>query len=307
MSNAQPTYSSSPFAEHDAADGRDRADHGLLEFPRRPPARKITVASAAVDLSSRAVTNGTNLATLDDTDLAIRLAREAGRRLLALREQGLTGAALKNAGDQLSQRFLSKALRLSRSGDAVLSEEAPDDSTRLSKDRVWIIDPLDGTREYSEPGRADWAVHVALWEGGELVAGAVAVPAVDVVHSTADAPAPRPAPHDRLRLAVSRSRPPEFVTWLAEELDAELVAMGSAGVKAMSVVIGESDAYVHAGGQYEWDSAAPVAVAQAAGLHASRLDGSPLIYNQVNPWLPDLVICRTDVLESLSHGLRQLG
>lgn len=247
-----------------------------------------------------------DLASLCDTELASYLAVEAGQRLVALRSQGLVGSALKDAGDQLSQQFLAAALSSCRPHDGVLSEEGSDDGARLSKERVWIVDPLDGTREYSERGRTDWAVHVALWEKGELIAGAVSCPAEKQVYSTTDPATPTYATHGRPRLAVSRTRPPAFVSQLAAALDAELVAMGSAGVKAMSVVTGETDAYVHAGGQYEWDSAAPVAVARAAGLHASRLDGSPLAYNNENPWLPDLMICRPAVLEPLRHALRQL-
>ncbi len=242
-----------------------------------------------------------------DAALASRLAADAGDVLLRLRGEGLEGKALKDAGDRTSHEFLMKALAQARPDDAVLSEEGADDAARLSAQRVWIVDPLDGTREYSEPPRVDWAVHVALWEAGELVAGAVARPAAGVVHSTDDPKVEAGAASDRIRLAVSRSRPPEFVTKLAEVLDAELVPMGSAGVKAMSVVAGESDAYVHAGGQYEWDSAAPVAVARAAGLHTSRLDGSPLVYNQEGPWLPDLIICRPEVLGRLREGLDRVA
>jgi len=238
-----------------------------------------------------------------DAQLATDLAVAAGRVLLELRDGGLAGKDLKDAGDRTSHEFLMDALARHRPEDAVLSEEGADDAARLSADRVWIVDPLDGTREYSEPGRTDWAVHVALWQGGDLVAGAVARPAAGVVHSTDEPRADSPAEHEHVRLAVSRSRPPEFVTELADVLDAELVAMGSAGVKAMSVVTGESDAYVHAGGQYEWDSAAPVSVARAAGLHTSRLDGSPLVYNQANPWLPDLIIARPGVLARIRSGL----
>jgi len=245
-------------------------------------------------------------APLSDTQLAAHLAVDAGKVLLDLRGQGLVGKELKDAGDRTSHEFLMDALGRHRPGDAVLSEEGADDHARLSADRVWIVDPLDGTREYSEPPRSDWAVHVALWQQGELVAGAVSRPAEDVVHSTDDPLSVEPAAHNRIRLAVSRSRPPEFVSQLAEILDAELVPMGSAGVKAMSVVTGESDAYVHAGGQYEWDSAAPVSVARAAGLHTSRLDGSPLVYNQGNPWLPDLIICRPAVLAAIRDALNRL-
>jgi len=170
---------------------------------------------------------------------------------------------------------------------------------------VWIIDPLDGTREYGE-GRADWAVHVALWVDGELAAGAVAIPAENLTLDTAN-PLPRPAPANRIRLAVSRTRPPAFVTALAEALDAELVPMGSAGVKATAVLRGQVDAYVHAGGQYEWDSAAPVAVALACGLHASRLDGTRLRYAQPDPWLPDLVVCHPDLAVAVTEALEASG
>ena len=167
----------------------------------------------------------------------------------------------------------------------MLSEEGVDDARRLSADRVWIVDPLDGTREFGEGDRNDWAVHVALWERGALVAGAVALPAQGVTLDSGSPP-PLPAAGDPLRLVVSRTRPPELVTALAERLGAELVPMGSAGAKAMSVLQGRADAYVHGGGQYEWDSAAPVAVAAAAGLHTSRLDGSPLVYNRADPCCP---------------------
>ena len=187
----------------------------------------------------------------------------------------------------------------------MLSEEGVDDQTRLAARRVWIVDPLDGTREFGEAGRTDWAVHVALWRDGELAAGAVALPAQDRVLSTwqperapaLDAAAP-------LRLVVSRSRPPAFVTRLAADLNAVEVPMGSAGAKAAAVITGQADAYVHSGGQYEWDSAAPVAVARAAGLHASRIDGSPLRYNQPDPRLPDLLICRMDMAPRLLSAIR---
>jgi 3'(2'), 5'-bisphosphate nucleotidase len=232
----------------------------------------------------------------DDAALAERLATAAVDALDALRAAtDLTGRALKDAGDAAAQRLLAAELASGRPDDAVLSEEAADSAARLAAERVWIIDPLDGTREFSEH-RDDWAVHVALWERGVgLTAAAVASPGV--VHTTA---APVSADRDvadvldgtrPLRLAVSRSRPPALVGRLVERLGAETVPMGSAGVKTMAVVDGDVDAYVHGGGQYEWDSAAPVAVARAAGLHTSRLDGRELEYNRENPWLPDLVVC----------------
>jgi 3'(2'), 5'-bisphosphate nucleotidase len=236
----------------------------------------------------------------DDGRLARDLALQAGTRLRALRAGGADPDGLRKAGDRSSHEFLASELARLRPGDAVLSEEGKDDPARLTADRVWIVDPLDGTREFGEPGRTDWAVHVALWERGELTAGAVALPAQDRVLSTAEPP-PQPAPPgppslpgepgQPLRIVVSRSRPPAFAARVAENIGATLVPLGSAGAKAAAVVLGQADAYLHDGGQYEWDSAAPVAVALAVGLHASRLDGSKLVYNQASPWQPDILIC----------------
>jgi 3'(2'), 5'-bisphosphate nucleotidase len=257
--------------------------------------------TVGTEATTQCETNGTDeMSGHGDAGLARLLAQAAGEVLLGVRDGGLTGRELAAAGDAGAQAVLARLLAEWAPGDAVLSEEAADDAARLAADRVWIVDPLDGTREFSEPGRTDWAVHVALWVAGELVAGAVALPAQGVCFGTDAAPVPparassakgRAAP---LRLAVSRSRPPEFVTELATRLGAELVPMGSAGVKCASVWRGETDAYVHAGGQFEWDSAAPVAVARAAGLHTSRCDGSALIYNRPDPRLPDLVVCRPE-------------
>jgi 3'(2'), 5'-bisphosphate nucleotidase len=238
--------------------------------------------------------------TGDDSALAQELADAAGAALLKVRQGDLEGPALKDAGDRGAQEVLAELLARHCPADSVLSEEAADSAARLSADRVWIIDPLDGTREFSERPRADWAVHVALWQstggdpGGTLTAGAVAIPAEDLTFGTGSPPRlPARAPGP-IRLAVSRSRPPAFVTQIAEVLGAELVPMGSAGVKCASVWRGLADAYVHAGGQYEWDSAAPVAVARAAGLFTSRIDGSELVYNRADPLLPDLVVCRPE-------------
>lgn len=241
-----------------------------------------------------------------DHALATQLADAAGRLLLRTREENasLEPKALKDLGDKVSHDFLMAELGRARPQDAVLSEEGADDATRLGAKRVWIIDPLDGTREFGEIGRDDWAVHVALWEDGDLVAGAVGRPSRDVTYSSADTEPAKGATGSPLRLAVSRSRPPEFVTRLAEHLGADLVEMGSAGIKAMSVLDGETDAYVHAGGQYEWDSAAPAAVARAHGLHTSRIDGSPLVYNRENPYLPDLVVCRPEVAETVLEAIK---
>lgn len=238
------------------------------------------------------------LGLTEDSQLASRLAEQAGRLLLAARDlTELKGSPLGALGDAVGQQYLARSLKALRPYDAVLSEEAADDASRLERSRVWIIDPLDGTREYSE-GRSDWAVHVALSVDGLAVAGAVALPALGLVFDTAQPPQLPPAPAG-LKIVVSRSRPPEIATRAAEALGAELAPMGSAGAKTMAVVRGEAHAYVHAGGQYEWDSAAPVAVAQAAGLHVSRLDGSPMTYNQRDTYMPDLLVCRPELTDRL--------
>jgi 3'(2'), 5'-bisphosphate nucleotidase len=264
--------------------------------------------------------------TSDDDRLAAELAEQAGMLLLDLRARGGDPGDLRKAGDRLSHEFLTAELAARRPGDAVLSEEGRDDRARLSADRVWIVDPLDGTREFGESGRTDWAVHVALWqrgggreargrgqaERGELTAGAVALPAQGQVLSTTAPPTASagngaPGPGGQLRIVVSRTRPPAFLERLSEEADVILVPMGSAGAKAAAVMLGEVDAYVHAGGQYEWDSAAPAAVALAAGLHASRLDGSVLQYNQPDPVLPDILICPVVLAESLLEAIGAAG
>lgn len=230
---------------------------------------------------------------------AARYADSAGEILLALRDDDTRPAwALGDAGDAVANRHLIELIEREHPEDRILSEESADDRRRLDAERVWIIDPLDGTREYTEPGRVDWAVHVALWERGKgLTAGAVALPAVGMVLSTAVPPVVPGRDGRPLRVVVSRSRAPAVAMRVAQALEAELVTLGSAGAKTMAVVRGDVDAYVHAGGQYEWDSAAPAVVAQAAGLHTSRLDGSPLEYNQSSPWLPDLIVCRPEIAD----------
>lgn len=236
----------------------------------------------------------------DDHELAARLATEAGRLLLTVREEFADAAASerKAAGDKRSHDFLMAALADERPDDAVLSEEGVDNPVRLRSERVWIVDPLDGTREFSELGRDDWAVHVALWEAGELVAGAVALPAQEITLATPEVDSPPAAP-GKPRIVVSRTRPPDIALTVRDALDGVLVEMGSAGAKVASLVQGLSDVYVHAGGQFEWDSAAPVAVARAAGLHTSRIDGSALAYNRSDPKLPDLVVCRPELAEAV--------
>jgi 3'(2'), 5'-bisphosphate nucleotidase len=235
----------------------------------------------------------------DDVTLAADLAQRAGELLLQIRsESGLSGKELGKRGDHDSNELLLAGLADARPDDAVLSEESVDSPARLSADRVWIIDPLDGTREYGMPGRDDWAVHVALWTRGSAVpsgitAAAVAQPSLSTVYtSTAAEPT---EPNDPLVFLVSDSRPPAFAAPVAEQFGAALRPMGSAGAKAMAVLRGDADAYLHAGGQWEWDSAAPVGVALAAGLHATRVDGSPLVYNSEHPYLPDLLICRAEL------------
>src|ERR1700712_1500267 len=252
----------------------------------------------------------------DDHALAAWAADQAGALLLDVRGQGLEGRELKDAGALAAHELLMRLLAEHRPDDAVLSEEAHRGTAsrhdRHTADRVWIIDPLDGTREFSEPPRDDWAVHVALWQRssqgeGELVAGAVAQPAIGRTFHTGAPPVVPPSGAARSRIAVSRTRPPRFVEAMAEEMGADLVPMGSAGAKVMSVVRDVSDAYVHTGGQYEWDSAAPVAVARAAGLFTSRVDGSPLVYNQDDVLLPDLIVCRHELSEQILDFVREHG
>ena len=245
---------------------------------------------------------------LDDARLAHELADEAGRLLVALREemvaQGAPRSMLKHEGDRQAHQLLVRRLHEARPADSVLSEEGADRRERLTAERVWIVDPLDGTNEFSEYPRRDWAVHVALVVDHRPVAGAVALPGLGLTLSTAEPPALAPAHDGPPRMIVSRSRPPVAAMVVAKAIGAELVALGSAGAKAMAVLLGEADIYAHSGGQYEWDSCAPAAVALAAGAHATRIDGSPLRYNQSDPYLPDLLICRPELAEEALRALR---
>jgi 3'(2'), 5'-bisphosphate nucleotidase len=253
-------------------------------------------------------------ATLDDHRLARELATGAGELLVDLRAElmstGADLATIKAEGDRQAHDWLMDQLATQRPDDAVLSEEGVDDDapdvrrSRLDARRVWIVDPLDGTREFGEPPRDDWAVHVALCIDGEPLVGAVALPALGLTFCTEEPPVLSPSLHPRPRVLVSRTRPPVQASLVAEALDGDLVAMGSAGAKAMAVVRGAAEVYPHSGGQYEWDSCAPVAVARAAGLWCSRLDGSPLVYNRPDPYLPDLLICRSELAEAVLRAVR---
>lgn len=248
------------------------------------------------------MSEGVDPKTMNDGDLAAHLAEIAGRILVEVRSSGLfSPKALGKAGDQTANQFLCHALREARPDDGLLSEEEKDNAARLDKNRVWIVDPVDGTREYGE-ARSDWAVHVGMAVDGAPTLGAVALPGLDggtILRS--DQPVAVPPAPQKLRMVVSRTRPAAEAVAVADALDAELVPMGSAGAKAMAVILGQADIYLHSGGQYEWDSMAPAAVAIAHGLHASRIDGSPLLYNQRDVYLPDLLICRKE------HADRVLG
>lgn len=240
---------------------------------------------------------------MNDPELAAHLAQVAGKLLLDVRAAGLlSGKALGKAGDQTANQFLCHAIREQRPDDGLLSEEEKDNPERLSKSRVWIIDPVDGTREYGEE-RADWAVHIALAIDGVPAIGAVALPGLDVVLRT-DQPQMLLAAPATPRMVVSRTRPAKEALDVAEQIGAELIPMGSAGAKAMAIVRGEAEIYLHTGGQYEWDSCAPAAVAIAHGLHVSRIDGSPLVYNQADVYMPDLLICRPEWAERILSYMR---
>jgi 3'(2'), 5'-bisphosphate nucleotidase len=248
--------------------------------------------------------------SLTDAALAADVATDAGKLLLAVREEMgfFDPYDLGDAGDKRANVLILDRLRSERPDDAVLSEEAVDDLSRVHAHRVWIVDPVDGTREFSLPGREDWAVHIALWQrnggpDGGITDAAVALPARGEVYRTDAVTAPPPRADGPIRITASASRPPAVLWRLREQLDIQIVRIGSAGAKAMAVVRGDVDAYIHAGGQWEWDSAAPAGVVRAAGLHASRLDGSPLIYNRHDPYLPDLLMCRAELVDVLLDGI----
>lgn len=246
------------------------------------------------------------MSNLTDSELAAQLAETAGRILLEVRDSGLVeGKALGKAGDETSNAFLMEALKAQRPEDAILSEESKDDKSRLQQSRVWIIDPVDGTREYGE-GRTDWAVHVALSINGKAAIGAVALPGLNLVLRSDQPPALKPM-NNPPKMLVSRSRPGKEATAVAQMIGAELLPMGSAGAKAMAVVRGEADVYLHSGGQYEWDNCAPIAIANAAGLHTCRMDGSEFVYNCDDTYLPDLLICRPELAEQVRKAIDSLA
>lgn len=244
---------------------------------------------------------------LSDAQLATVLAEHTGQLLVQHRKQlvergNISVWQLKDSGDLLAHHFLMDAFATLRSHDAVLSEEGHDNRQRVHADRVWIVDPLDGTNEYGE-GRADWAVHIALWERDALTAGAVSLPSIDTVFSTDPPPVVPPKEGMKPRLVTSRNRAPYAAILVAENMECDAFRLGSAGAKTMSIIMGEADIYVHDGGMHQWDSAAPAAVAMAAGLHASRLDGSPLVYNDTDTWLPDFFVCRPEYVDEILHSI----
>ena len=242
-----------------------------------------------------------------DQQLASRVATEAGAMLVELRDElvaeGIHYWDLKDEGDVAGHRYIMSALTAARPDDVILSEEAADNRRRLSAERVWIIDPIDGTNEFAEHPRHDWAIHIALWEAGELTAASVALPTLGITFDASPAAVVPPSTRAKPLLVTSRSRNPYCAVMVANALGCEVARLGSAGAKAMAVVMGEADIYVHDGGMYQWDSAAPSAVAKAAGLHVSRIDGSPLKYNQESLWLPDFLVCRTELAEPALKAL----
>ena len=242
-----------------------------------------------------------------DQQLASRIATEAGVMLVNLRDElvaeGIHYWDLKDEGDVAGHRYIMSALTAARPDDIILSEEAADNRKRLSADRVWIIDPIDGTNEFAEHPRHDWAIHIALWESGELTAASVALPTLGITFDASPAAVVPPSTREKPLLVTSRSRNPYCAVMVANALGCDVARLGSAGAKAMAIVMGEADIYVHDGGMYQWDSAAPSAVAKAAGLHVSRIDGSPLKYNQESLWLPDFLVCRIELAEPALKAL----
>ena len=251
----------------------------------------------------------------DDHLLAANLAESAGRMLVDCRSgaagQLLGGSSLAHEGDQRAHLHLLTRLQEARPDDAVLSEEGADDAQRLDSSRLWVIDPLDGSRDYGF-GNDEWAVHVGLVEDGKIVAGAVALSALDLLFHTGEGEGPACAvdennPNRRPVIVTARSRVNAEGMLLAHELGADVFACGSAGVKAMLVVNGTADAYVHASPLYEWDVCAPAAVAQSAGLHVSDAAGDPLVFNQARPVVNSFLVCRPELVDDILSALSSTG
>lgn len=247
--------------------------------------------------------------TAEDAALARELADATGRLLLELRDTSGPGWDREYRGDADAHDFLMRELARHRPDDAVLSEEGVQDpAVRRGAHRLWIVDPLDGSSGYGRGGD-EWGVHVALVVDGRLAAGAVALPARgELLDSATVPPLPdRPLdPEHTLRVTVSRSRPPAELRRLAATHAVRTVPYSSVGVKTLAVLRGEVDAYLHSGGQYEWDNAAPMAVALAAGARVSRIDGRTLEFARDDPYSPDLLLARpavhAAVLAALGHG-----
>ncbi len=253
-----------------------------------------------------------------DRQLALDVSEKAAQNLLRIRREGFlkgeSGRALSDVGDRISEEIIRSMIESERPDDAILSEEQmTEDQRRFYAERVWIIDPLDGSREFGTEANADWAIHVALWNRsqsdtngfheGKIALSVVTIPATGETYTSFWTQKRDYDIETPIRIVVSNTRAPEWLSDLGAYLNVTLLPRGSAGVKAMEVVAGRADAYVHSGGQYEWDSAAPVGVSLAAGLHASRLDGTPLRYNQPDPYLPDLVICKKTLAPLLLEAI----
>jgi len=243
---------------------------------------------------------------IDDHQLAGLAAQVTGEVLAELRREAFRDGwmiwEVRDEGDRRAHDRLVEELGSARPDDVVLSEEGVDDARRLDAERVWIVDPLDGTVDYSSPYSDDYAVHVALVVNGVPTAAAVSLPALGRLYGTATSPRPADPLRDRPVVIASRAQA-HWGQALAEELGGDAVTAGSAGVKAMAVVAGEADVYIHPTGLYEWDVCAPAAVARAAGLFVSGIDGSELEFNRARPVVPGLVVCRPELASAVLEAL----
>lgn len=259
----------------------------------------------------------TLLLTSDDSDfdpandhqLAAALAAKAGQALSELRERPHSGGfdpwGLRDEGDRLAHNLLVELLGSHRPDDIVLSEEGREDRRRLDADRTWIIDPLDGTHDYPFLDSIEWAVHVALVEEQRPTAAAVAVPGMDQVFATDLGSAAEPMDRDQPLVISGRSNA-YLASEVAETIGGKLTACGSSGVKAMLVVSGAVDVYVHGSGLYEWDVCAPAAVAEALGMVVTDLEGDEIVYNKSQPIVRGLVISRPEFAEATRDTLDRL-